>query len=192
MNPMNVWREGRLVLIGALFVLPAALGCLWVLGARLFAGLYPEGGWLWLFSTAVAPWLLLGIGTVLLVQGLYQLVLFRWNPANRRAGRALRQRPRPPGVIRRTLQLAALALMLATLVLWPRHGPMGVLVWESTSTWHGPVSGTERWEGGRFITDYADQKLMQCTYLTLSGLANNSFPASHRFPWCPYFYDPPR
>lgn len=180
-------RLASLALFCLVFVVPAALGCLWILLVRWDALPDSDGGWLWLITIWTAPWVLLAAGAWLLLSGAARHVWHRSSRQTRREEEALGVRLPAPRPIRLSLTAGAAAVLLAALVLVPSFGG-GVLVWESETVERLPVGGTSRWEGDQFVSDYADQRVLTCTYLTLGGIRESVFAASRQFPYCPYIF----
>ncbi len=182
---LSIWQIGKLYLYGMTFLLPPALGCLWV----LLGWPSPSGGWMWWLAAAVAPWWLLAAGGVLLGKAGLGYARHRLDPKTRRQEEATGRRvPLPPLLVQRAL-LGGGSVLLAALILWPRYLPAGVLLWESTDVKNLPVADTARWEGKEFVTDRAEHLVYTCTYLTFSGLMSGTYALRPEYPFpCAYFY----
>lgn len=186
---LKAWRAGKFVTFCAIFIAPAALGCLWVLLSGLGGPFAPRGGYFWMFSVAAAPWILLCAGLYLLAVAAVRYGLHRAAREHRRTERALGVKLPAPGFIRESALVGAVSLALSLLVIAPRFLPAGILVSESEETGDLPVSGTERWENGKYVQDYAPQRVLHCTYLTFHGFRHYNGRASRQFPYCSYFYE---
>ena len=182
---LSIWQTGKLYLYGMTFLLPPALGCLWV----LLGWPAPSGGLLGWLAAAVAPWWLLAAGGVLLGKAGLGYARHRLDPKTRRQEEATGRRvPLPPLLVQRAL-LGGGSVLLAALILWPRYLPAGVLLWESTDVKNLPVADTARWEGKEFVTDRAEHLVYTCTYLTFSGLMSGTYALRPEYPFpCAYFY----
>ena len=77
-------RAGKFVTFCAIFIAPAALGCLWVLLSGLGGPFAPRGGYFWMFSVAAAPWILLCAGLYLLAVAAIRYGLHRAAREHRR------------------------------------------------------------------------------------------------------------
>lgn len=180
-------RLASLALFCLVFVVPAALGCLWILLARWNALPGSDGGWLWLITVWAAPWVLLAAGAWLLASGTARHLWHRSSRQTRREEEALGVRLPAPRPVRLSLAAGALAMLLAAAVLMPLLDG-GVLIWESEAMERLPVGGTSRWEGEQFVSNHADQRVLTCTYLTLGGLLEKVWVAHRQLPYCPYIY----
>lgn len=185
---LDTWQRLKFYGFAALFALPPALGCLWVLLAR-FELVPPVPGLLWWFSVAVAPWWLLGAAVLVLAGTGWRYVLHRHNPQTRRAEQATGRRIPAPRLVRERGLVGIAALLLAGLILVPRYTPDGVLIWESSAIERQPVMWTQRLEGDRMMQDYADQRVWTCHYLTVNGISTRVHVASRGFPYCSYIID---
>jgi len=86
---LKAWRLSTFAAFCAVFIAPAALGCLWVLLSGLGGPLAPRGGYFWMFSIVAAPWILLGSGLYLLVHAAVRYGLHRAAREHRRTEKAL-------------------------------------------------------------------------------------------------------
>lgn len=182
---LSLWRTGKLYLYGFTFLLPPALGCLWV----LLGGPSSSGGLLWWLAVTVAPWWLLAAGGLLLGKAGVGYALHRLDPQTGRVEGGTRNRePLPPLLIQQAL-LGGGSVLLAALILWPRYLPDGALLWESTDVKNLPVADTARWEGKEFVTDRAEHLVYTCTYLSFYGLVTEHHALRPQYPYpCAYFY----
>jgi hypothetical protein len=183
---LETWQRLKFYGFAALFALPPALGCLWVLLAG-FGLVPPVPGLPWWGANAVAPWWLLGAAVLVLAGSGWRYVLHRHNPQTRRTEQATGRRVPAPRLVRERGLVGIAALLLAAAVLVPRQTPDGVLIWESSAIERQPVMWTQRWEGDRMMQDYADQRVWTCHYLTTLGISTRVQVASRGFPYCRYF-----
>ncbi len=181
----SLWQTGKLYLYGFTFLLPPALGCLWV----LLGGPSSSGGWMWWLAVTVAPWWLLAAGVVPLGKAGVGYAWHRLHPQTDRVEGGTRNRvPSPSLLIQQTL-LGGGSVLLAALILWPRYLPDGALLWESTDVKSLPVADTARWEGKEFVTDRAEHLVYTCTYLSFYGLVTEHHALRPQYPRpCAYFY----
>lgn len=186
---LKAWRLSKFALFCAVFIVPAGLGCLWVVVNGMTGLFMPGGGLFWMFSTLAAPWILLGASLYLLLNAGVRYGLHRAAREHRRTEKALGLKLPAPGFIREHALVGGLSLVLSLLVIAPRYLPNGVLIRESEEMANLPVHGSQRWENGQFIRDYAQQRFLHCTYITFNGLRWYNGPASHQFPACSYFYE---
>ena len=182
---LSLWRTGKLYLYGFTFLLPPALGCLWV----LLGGPSSSGGWMWWLAVTVAPWWLLAAGVVPLVKAGVGYARHRLHPKTDRKEESTSNRVPLPPLLRAMAILGGGSVLLAALILWPRTLPVGALLWESTEVKNLPVADTARWEGKAFVTDRAEHLVYTCTYLTFSGLVTGTYALRPEYPFpCAYFY----
>ena len=181
----SLWQTGKLYLYGFTFLLPPALGCLWV----LLGGPSSSGGWMWWLAVTVAPWWLLAAGGLLLGKAGVGYAWHRLHPQTDRVEGGTRNRvPSPSLLIQQTL-LGGGSVLLAAFILWPRTLPVGALLWESTEIKNLPVADTARWEGKAFVTDRAEHLVYTCTYLSFYGLVTEHHALRPQYPDpCAYFY----
>lgn len=185
---LDAWQRLKLYAFVALLIVPPALGCLWVLLVRL-GGPAPDGGWLWWFSIALAPWWLLVTGLIPLLQAGLHYGAHRLNPQIARTEEMDGYRLPLPSMQRHRAWLGGGAVLLAAAILWPRYLPEGVLLWESTAVQNLLVADTARWEDGKFVTDRTDHLVYTCVYLSLYGLVTETHALRPSFPHpCAYFY----
>lgn len=183
---LETWQRLKFYGFAALFALPPALGCLWVLLVHL--GLVPPApGLLWWFSIALAPWWLLGAAVLILASVGGRYALHRHNPQTGRTEQATGRRGHAPRLVRERGLVGLAALLLGGLTLFPRHTPDGVLLWESSELKRRGVPGTLRHEGEKRVEEMTDQRVWTCRYLTFHGIATRVHTASRQFPYCPYF-----
>lgn len=185
---VKAWRWSKFLTFCAVFIAPAALGCLWVLAGK-WTGVHPGGGVLWWLSIAAAPWVLLGAALFLLGSAAVRFFLHRAARETRRLKGALGIDVPTPGLVREHVLVGAGALALSALILAPRYLPAGVLISESEEVGQLPVPGSQRWENGKYVHDYAQQRVLHCTYLTFHGLRYYNGPAFRQMPYCSYFYE---
>ena len=182
---LSIWQTGKLYLYGMTFLLPPALGCLWV----LLGWPAPSGGLLGWLAAAVAPWWLLAAGVVPLVKAGVGYARHRLHPKTDRKEESTSNRVPLPPLLRAMAILGGGSVLLAALILWPRTLPVGALLWESTEVKNLPVADTARWEGKAFVTDRAEHLVYTCTYLTFSGLVSGTYALRPEYPFpCAYFY----
>ena len=183
---LDTWQRLKFYGFAALFTLPPALGCLWVLLAR-FSLLPPLPGLLWWFSVAVAPWWLLAVALLTFSRAGWGYAAHRLDPEIRRIEDEENRRIPAPRLVRERGLVGIAALLLAAAVLVPRQTPDGVLIWESSKIERQTVMGTIRQEEGRMAWDTAEQRVWTCHYLTTLGISTRVHVASRGFPYCSYF-----
>ena len=183
---LETWQRLKFYGFAALFTLPPALGCLWVLLTR-FELVPPIPGLLWWFSVAVAPWWLLAVALLTFSRAGWGYATHRLDPEIRRIEKEKKCRILAPRLVRERGLVGIAALLLAAAVLVPRQTPDGVLIWESSKIERQTVMGTLRQEEGRMAWDTAEQRVWTCRYLTVNGISTRVHVASRGFPYCSYF-----